>query len=70
MNVAARKDNERVRSVYFDKREWAAMVDVSNANGQSANAVIRIAVRKLLGLPSVQLTVSDELREKHGLLNN
>jgi hypothetical protein len=67
--VTVREDNRRIRSIYFDKREWAALVEISNANGQSPNAITRIAVRTLLGLPSVQLTISDDLRKKHGLVD-
>lgn len=69
MSVVAesRSDNKRIKSVYLDKTEHAAIEAISLANGQSSNAVIRIAVRKLLGLPAVTITVSDELRERFGL---
>lgn len=67
MSSVARKDNKRVKSVYLDEDEWAALVEIARENGQSANAVVRIAVRTLLGLPAVSITVSDELRERFGL---
>jgi hypothetical protein len=65
--VTPRPDNKRIRSVYLDKREIEAIEAVSLANGQSSNAVIRIAVRKLLGLPAPIIVVSDELRERFEL---
>lgn len=68
--AAARDDNKRIKSVYLDKREIAALEDISLANGQSPNAIIRFAVRRLLGMPTPIIAVSDELRSKHGLATN
>jgi ribbon-helix-helix CopG family protein len=62
-----RDDNHRVKSVYLDKSEIEVIEEIAKENGQSANAVIRIAVRTLLGLPAVSIAVSDELRERFGL---
>ena len=63
-----RDSNRRVRSVYFDEREFEALNAVALANGQSANALTRIAVRQLLGLPSPTITISDELRDRFRLV--
>lgn len=63
----ARGDENRIHSVYLDERENVAIRAISMANGQSPNAVIRMAVRGLLGLPSPTITVPDELRERLGL---
>jgi hypothetical protein len=62
-----RDDNKRIKSVYLDKREIEVIEAVALANGQSANAVIRIFVRHGLGLPSPRIVVSDELRSRFGL---
>lgn len=64
-----REDNKRIKSVYLDKREWEVIDKVATANGQSPNAVIRIFVRRGLGLPAPQITVPDEIRELLGLDN-
>jgi hypothetical protein len=64
----ARPDNERIKSVYLDKTEWEFIQKVALANGLSPNAVIRIFVRHGLGLPTPQITVSDELRAQFGLV--
>ena len=62
-----RPDNKRLKTVYLDKREFAVLEDVARANGQSANAVIRIALRNFLGMTTPTIAISDELRERHGL---
>ncbi len=62
-----RPDNKRIKSVYLDAREHAVIEAVALANGQSPNAVIRIFVRKGLGLPAPTITISDEQRERFGL---
>jgi len=59
-----RLDNQRVRSVYLDKTEWAAAETIARLNGISSNAVIRIGFRVLLGLPTVELRVPEEIREE------
>jgi hypothetical protein len=58
----AAKGNERVYSCYLDELENASIRSVANANGVAPNAIIRIAVRALLGLPHLEVRIPDEVR--------
>jgi hypothetical protein len=59
--VAKEARNERIYSAYFDELENAALREVARANGVSPNSVIRVAVRKMLGLPAVTLTLPESI---------
>lgn len=54
--------NDRVYSCYLDELENGAVRAIATANGVAPNAVIRVAIRKLLGLPSVDVTIPDDVR--------
>ncbi len=49
-------------TTYFNSDEEAAIVAIAEANGTSRNYVIRMAVRKLVGLPGPELQVPDSIR--------
>lgn len=54
--------NARVYSTYLDELENGVVRAVASANGVAPNAIIRIAVRKLFGLPSIDVTIPDDVR--------
>jgi hypothetical protein len=62
VNAVANTTGKRVYSCYLDELENAAVRAVGFANGLSANAVIRIAVRQLFGLPHPELRIPDDVR--------
>lgn len=57
------KNNERVYSCYLDELENAAVRTTAAANGVAPNAIIRWAVRQLLGLPHPAVEIPDNVRE-------
>jgi hypothetical protein len=62
MEASVAKGNERVYSCYLDELENAAVRSVANANGVAPNAIIRWAVRALLGLPHPDVKIPDDVR--------
>lgn len=45
----------RIKSAYLSEEEEASVIAVARLNGTSQNFVIRVAVRRFLGLPAARL---------------
>lgn len=57
-----RPSNRRIKSIYLDELEDAAVQLVAQANRQSPNAVCRALIRQALGLPSLELVLPEQVR--------
>lgn len=55
--------SRRIYSTYLDELENVAVHKVAAANGASPNAIIRAAVRRMLGLPAMRVEIPDEVAE-------